>query len=151
MLNTHFVQCRVCKCSPVRKDTVAEKCWWVKFKQMGCKWAEADGDPASKAALLEQLGGFGGVNINSGLMHSHFLQCVLGSWGLLLLITTEAKVAVSTLAFPVSPVSRSSAPLSCGALFFPSLPVADDLSAKSFLRFPSPSLPYSTSFGLCPS
>lgn len=98
---------------------MAEKCCWVKgeFKQMSCKLAEADGGPVSSVALLGQLGRSGGVSIHSGLIHSHYLQRVQGSWGLLVLLTTEAKVAVSTLAFSVSSLSRSSAPLSCGAYF----------------------------------
>ena len=50
-----------------------------------------------------------------------------------MLVTTEAKAAVSTSAFSVSPVSRSSAPLSCGALFFPSRCLVDDTSATAFL------------------
>lgn len=98
---------------------MAEKRCWVKgeFKHTSCKLAEADGGPVSSAALLGQLGRFGGVSIHSGLIHSHYLQCVQGSWGLLVLLTTEAKVAVSTLAFSVSSLSRSSAPLSCAVYF----------------------------------
>lgn len=50
-------------------------------KQVSCKLAEAHGDPVSEAALLGQIGSFGGVNINSGLIHSHYLHCAPGSSG----------------------------------------------------------------------
>lgn len=150
MLNTHFIQWRVWKCSPVRKETMAEKCCWVKgeFKQMSCKLAEADEGPVSNAALLGHLGRFGGVSIHSGLIHSRYLQRVQGSWGLLVLLTTEAKVVVSTLAFSVSSLSRSSAPLSCGA-YFSLVFLLLMISLLNLFCCPSPSLSHSTSFGLC--
>lgn len=151
MLNTHFIQWRVWKCSPVRKETMAEKCCLGEGRvqadelQIGrSRW----GGPVSSAALLGHLGRFGGVSIHSGLIHSHYLQRVQGSWGLLVLLTTEAKVAVSTLAFSVSSLSRSSAPLSCGA-YFSLVFLLLMISLLNLFCCPSPSLSHSTSFGLC--
>lgn len=122
--------------------------WRVSWSRWVTNWQKL----SVKQHCLGSSGSFGGVNVNSGLIHNHYLHCVQGiSGGLFLLVTTEAKVAVSTLAFSAFPLSSFSAPFSCGTLFFPCLPVADDIAAKSFFFFfhcLSPSLPYSTSFGL---